>query len=325
MKAVLCKGWGKAEDLVFEDVAGPIPNEGEVRIGIYACGLNFADTLIIGGHYQVKPPFPFSPGLEIAGEVLEVGSGVETFKPGDRVAAICGYGGFAEEVCVEAAAVFPIPQSIDYVTAAGFSVAYGTSHVALTQRGNLKAGEVLLVHGAAGGVGLTAVEIGKLLGATVIATASSPAKLELVASYGADHLINYKEENFCDRVKEITNGRGADVIFDPVGGDVFDQSLRCINWEGRILAIGFAAGRIPKLPVNLALVKNFSVVGFYWGGYMQRKPSVITDSLAVLFKWHAADKLKPHISHTYPLEQAVEALYTLIKRKATGKVVLTMR
>jgi NADPH2:quinone reductase len=325
MRAVLCKAWGEPEDLVIEDVPAPSPGAGEVRIGVHACGLNFADTLIIAGLYQVKPPFPFSPGLEVAGEILEVGPGVEQLKVGDRVAALCGYGGFAEEVIVPATTIFPIPEVMDYVSAAAFAVAYGTSHLALTHRAKLQPGEVLLVHGAAGGVGLTAVEIGKLLGATVIATASSPAKLELTAQYGADHLINYKEGEFRRRVKEITGGKGADVIYDPVGGDVFDQSLRCINWEGRLVVIGFSSGRIPKAPVNIAMVKNFNIVGVYWGAYAQRKPQVLADSLAILLDWYAAGKLKPHISQTYPLEKASAALNFLSSRKSTGKVVLTIQ
>ncbi len=258
-------------------------------------------------------------------EVLEVGPGVDHFKAGDRVLALADYGGFAEEVTAPAATVFPIPDVMDYVSAAAFSVTYGTSHVGLAHRANLQAGEVLLVHGAAGGVGLTAVEVGKRMGATVIATASTPAKLDLVAEYGADHLINYRQEEFRDRVKELTGGKGADVIYDPVGGDVFDQSMRCINWEGRILVIGFASGRIPKVPANIALVKNFSVVGFYWGGYLRRKPKVVTDSLAILLNWYAEGKLKPHISQTFPMGQAAKALNLLSGRKSTGKVVLTTR
>ena len=226
MKAILCKDWGKPEDLVLEEVPSPTPGPGEIRLGIHAAGVNFADTLMIGGTYQVKPPLPFSPGLEVAGEVLEVGDGVTHLKPGDRVAALAGYGGFAEEVVLPAERTLPIPDQMSFPQAAAFAVAYGTSHVALTHRAQLQAGEVLLVHGAAGGVGLTAVELGKLLGATVIATASTSAKLEVAAQYGADHLINYTKEDFRTKVKELTNGKGADVIFDPVGGDVFDQSVR---------------------------------------------------------------------------------------------------
>ncbi len=325
MKAILCNDWGKPDDLVLADVPSPVPGPGEILLGIHACGINFADTVMIAGQYQVRPPHPFSPGLEVAGEVLEVGEGVTQVKLGDRVMAVCGYGGYAEELVIPASLAVPIPDSMDYATAASFAVAYGTSHIALTHRGQLQAGEVLLVHGAAGGVGLTAVELGKLLGATVIATASTQAKLDLVAKYGADHLINYKEEDFRTRVKELTNGKGADVIYDPVGGDVFAQSLRCINWRGRLLVIGFAGGQIPQAPANILLVKNISVVGVHWGAYLDREPEVMQSSLAQLVEWHAAGKLSPHISHRLPLEEASTALNMLINRQATGKIVLDIR
>ncbi|MBX3060587.1 MAG: NADPH:quinone oxidoreductase family protein [Anaerolineae bacterium] len=325
MKAMICHEWGGPEMLMMGERPSPPLNSGQVRIGIHACGVNFADTLIIQGLYQEKPAFPFSPGMEVAGEILEVGEGVSHLQVGNRVAAITGYGGYAEEVIVDARTVLPIPPLMDYVTAAGFAITYGTSHIALAHRARLQPGEVLLVHGAAGGVGLTAVEIGKLLGATVIATASTPEKLALAQQYGADYLINYRQEKFRDRVKEITNGKGADVVYDPVGGDVFDESVRCLAWEGRLLVIGFADGRIPQLPVNLALVKNMSVVGVYWGGYAARQPRVITDSLRTLLAWYAEGKIKPHISQTYPLEQAATALNSLITRQSTGKVVLTIR
>lgn len=322
MKAILCTRWCAPEELTLAEIPSPRAGAGEVQIGVHACSVNFADTLMIAGHYQEKPPFPFSPGLEVAGEVRAVGAGVSNVQPGDRVVALCGHGGFAEEVVAPASAVMPIPSAMDYVTAAAFPVAYGTSHVALAHRAQLRAGETLLVHGAAGGVGLTAVEIGKMLGATVIATASTPEKLALAQHYGADHVINYRTEDFRDRVKALTAGRGADVIFDPVGGDVFDQSLRCINWEGRLLVVGFAAGRIPQLPVNLALVKNMSVVGVYWGAYAQHKPEVLLDSLTRLMEWYSAGKLKPYISQTFPLAETAVALRTLMERRALGKVVV---
>ncbi len=325
MKAVICEAWGEPESLRVDERPSPPLGPGQVRIGVHACGVNFADTLIIQGLYQEKPPFPFSPGMEVAGEILEIGAGVTHVRVGDRVAAITGWGGYAEEVVTAAQTVLPIPAAMDFVTAAGFAITYGTSHIALTQRAHLQPGEVLLVHGAAGGVGLTAVELGKLLGATVIATASTAEKLALAQQYGADHLINYREETFRDQVKAITNGQGANVIYDPVGGDVFDESTRCIAWEGRLVVIGFANGRIPQLPVNLALVKNFSVVGVYWGGYLSRHPHVITNSLATLMAWYAEGKIKPHISQTYPLAEAGAALNALINRQSTGKVVLTIR
>jgi NADPH2:quinone reductase len=325
MKAILCKAWGQPENLVIEEVESPVIHSGQVKVAIHACGINFGDTLMIAGKYQVKPPFPFTPGFEIAGEIIEIGSGVTQFKPGDRIIAFADYGGYAEEVAVPAAFCIPIPDNMDFVAAAAFLVAYGTSHLALDHRAHLQAGEVLLVHGAAGGVGLTAVEIGKQMGATVIATASTPQKLAVAQQYGADHLINYRQEDFRQRVKEITNGKGANVIYDPVGGDVFDQSLRCINWEGRLLVIGFASGRIPQVPANLTLVKNCSIVGVYWGAYAQRQPHTLLKSLQTLLSWYSQDKLKPHVSATYPLERVADAMNALINRQSTGKVVLTMR
>lgn len=325
MKAILCHAWGGPESLVIEEVPSPVVGPNEVRMAVYACGVNFADTLMIAGHYQVKPPFPFSPGLEVAGHILEVGRNVKHLQVGNRVAALCGYGGFAEEIVVPANMVLPIPDVMDDLSAAAFIITYGTSHVALKQRAHLQPGEVLLVHGAAGGVGLTAVEIGKQMGATVIATASTPAKLALAQQYGADHLINYREEDFRTRVKALTGGKGADVIYDPVGGSVFEQSLRCINWEGRLLVIGFAGGKIPKAPANIVLVKNISIVGVHWGGYAQRNPEVLLSSLQTLLNWYSAGKLKPHVSQTFSLEEAPAALNTLLQRKAKGKVVLKVR
>lgn len=325
MKAVLCTEWGTPDTLRYEEIPDPATAPGEVRIGVHASGLNFADIILIAGKYQERPPFPFSPGFEVAGKILEVGAGASHLQAGQRVAAWCNYGGYAEQVVVPAGSVLPIPDSMDTVTAAAFTIAYGTSHLALGRRARLREGEVLLVHGAAGGVGLTAVEIGKVMGATVIASAGSAAKLELARRYGADHLINYSEEAFPDRVKELTAGRGADVIYDPVGGDVFDQSLRCLNSDGRLLVIGFASGRIPKLPVNKTLLKNTSIVGAYWGGYAFRQPEVVLDSLETLLGWYQDGRIKPHVSATYPLQQAPQALNTLLARQSTGRVVLTTR
>ncbi len=275
MKAIICDHWGPPSELKIGELPSPELRPGTVRLKVEACSINYADALMVQGLYQEKPPFPFSPGFEAAGVVMEAGKGVSYLKPGTRVIALCGYGGLAEEVIVEAHQALPITDNMSFTDAAAFAVAYGTSHIALTHRGQLKAGETVLVHGAAGGVGLTAVELAKLLGATVIATASTPEKLALAQAYGADHLINYTEENFVDRVKEITNKKGADVIYDPVGGDVFDQSLRCIAWEGRLLIIGFASGRIPEMPANRALLKNCSAVGVFWGAYSQRNPAVL--------------------------------------------------
>jgi NADPH2:quinone reductase len=295
-----------------------------VLVAVRACGLNFADTLMIQGKYQERPDFPFSPGLEVAGEVLAVGSQVEDLAAGDPVIAFCGHGGLAERVVVAAANAIPIPDGMDFVTAAGFAVVYGTAHVGLERRGQLAPGEVLLVHGAAGGVGLAAVEVGRQMGATVIATASSEEKLALAKEHGAHHVINYREEDFRERVKSLTDGRGADVVFDPVGGEVFEQSVRCTNWEGRILVIGFASGTISQLPVNLTLVKNISVIGVYWGAYRKRDPAVLQQSWRQLLAWLEEGVLSPHISATYPLEDAPAALESLMQRRATGKIVVSI-
>lgn len=323
MRAIVCNQWGTPDDLVYEQVASPSPGPGELHLRVNAAGVNFADSLIIAGKYQVRPPLPFSPGLEMAGVVIEAGEGVTGFSPGDRVAAVASYGGYAEEAVVSAATAVPIPENMDDVTAAGFLVAHGTSHIALTHRAQLEPGEVLLVHGASGGVGITAVEIGKQLGATVIASAGSDEKLELPDAYGADHLINYREIDFRERVLEITEGRGADVIYDPVGGRVFDQSLRTLAWCGRLLVIGFASGRIPEAKANYLLVKNISLLGVHWGAYAQRQPEVMGASFAQLMQWYAEGRLKPHVSQTLPLADAPAALGLLLERKSTGKVVLT--
>jgi NADPH2:quinone reductase len=324
MKAILCKQWGLPDTLTYEEAESKPPDKGEVRIRVRACGIYFGDGLMIQGLYQVKPPLPFSPGGEIAGDVIDVGEGVTQFKPGDRVIAITYYGGLAEEICVPAQGVFPLPSSMSYTDAAGFPIAYGTSHIALDHRGKLQPGETLLVLGAAGGMGLTAVEIGKLMGATVIAAASTPEKLALTQQYGADHVINYSTENIRDRIKEITGGKGVNVVYDPVGGDLLEPCLRSTAWEGRYLVIGFAGGSIPQVPVNLTLLKNCSIVGVFWGAYTVNQPKTFAASLQTLLKWHAEGRLKPHIGHTFPLEQGADALWTLIRRQAMGRVVVTV-
>ena len=258
MRAMVCRAWGAPNVLQLENVPSRALRPGEVRIRVRAAGVNFADSLMVGGTYQVKPPFPFTPGLEAGGEVIETGDGVPSLRTGQRVLAVLrNGGGYAEEIVVEAATALPIPETMDFVTAAAFPVAYGTSHFALTYRGDLKSGETLLVLGAAGGVGLTAVEIGKALGARVIAAAGGADKLEVARSRGADELIDYRGESLRDRVRELTGGKGADVVYDPVGGDAFDQALRAVNWEARMLVIGFASGRIQAVPANLILVQRF--------------------------------------------------------------------
>jgi NADPH2:quinone reductase len=280
------------------------------------------DLLLIAGQYQVKPQLPFTPGAEVGGVVTEVGRGVTNVKPGDRVMALVESGAYAEEAIAGADRVFPIPDKMDFAVAAGFPVAYGTSHGAFAWRARLKADEWLLVHGAAGGVGLTAVEVGKAMGAKVIAAAGGPEKLAVAKEHGADHLIDYSREDIRERVKAVTGGRGADVIYDPVGGDAFDASLRCIAWEGRIIIIGFASGRIPQVPANIALVKNIDVIGFFWGSYQAHKPELPRESFKQLLRWYQEGKLKPHVSESFELKDVALAMERLKSRKSTGKVVL---
>lgn len=324
MRAVRCEAWGGPENLTLADIPEPELGPGQVRIKVHAAGANFADLVLLRGEYQEKPDLPFTPGLEAAGEILEVADDVSGHRPGDRVMAVLSTGGFAEQAVSDADNIYPIPEGMDFATAAGFPVAYGTSHVALTHRGHLRMGEYLLVFGASGGVGLTAVECGKALGATVIACASSAEKLAIAEEHGADYLIDYSEEDVRVKVREITDGHGADVIYDPVGGNMARAALRSVAWEGRILIIGFASGEIPQFPANYLLVKNASAVGVYWGGDRKRNPQLIRDSFATLAGWYAAGKLRPHISETLKLEGAQQALETLAARRATGKIVLTM-
>lgn len=322
MKAVLCHQFGPPEELTLADIPSPPIRAGCVKIAVRACGVNFPDVLMIQGLYQLKPPFPFSPGLEVAGDIIETADDAPDLQVGQRVMATMMVSGFAEEVVVPAPAVIPLPAEMSYEHGAGFALAYGTSHIALTRRAQLKAGESLLVLGAAGGVGLTAVEIGKRLGARIIAAASTSEKLDLARAYGADELINYTSEDLRDRLNAITKGKGVDVIFDPVGGDIFDQAVRRIAWEGRYLVIGFASGRIPSLPANIALLKNASIVGVFWGAYLQKDPELIRSSFAQLIEWHTAGILKPRIHKVFPLDEAAPALRQLMERRAMGKVLL---
>ncbi|HWB48634.1 MAG TPA: NADPH:quinone oxidoreductase family protein, partial [Stellaceae bacterium] len=314
MRAVLCREWGDPESLVIGDVPSRPLAPDEVRIRVRASGVNFADTLQIAGKYQVRPPFPFTPGLEVAGEIAGVGEAVHGLKPGTRVMAPTHGNAFAEEVIVPAVAAVPIPAAMDYTTAAAFPVAYGTSHWALAERGALCRGETLLVLGAAGGVGLTAVEIGKAMGARVIAAAGSPEKLAIARAHGADDLIDYARESVRDRVRALTGGLGADVVFDPVGGDAFDQAIRAVNWKARMLVVGFAAGRIQAVPANLVLVKNISIVGVAWGLEGERDAGVISTQLVELLRWWEAGKLKPRIARTYPLAETAAAMRALLSR-----------
>lgn len=321
MRAVVCKAWGPPEALAVEDVAPPPLGPGKARIAVAAAGVNFADTLMIRGQYQEKPPLPFTPGMEVAGVVREVAGDVRHLRPGDRVIAVTGTGGYAEEAVTDAAWALPVPDSVDMVRAAAFPVAYGTSLLALDRRAGLRPGEVLLVLGASGGVGLTAVEIGKAMGAVVVACASSPAKLAVAARYGADHLIDYTREDIRDRVKALTGG--ADVVYDPVGGAAFQQALRSINWEGRLVVVGFAGGEIQRIPANYVLLKNCSVIGALWGAYRRRDPATMRAVMGRLAGWLERGKIRPHASHVLPLARAAEAMRLLLDRKSTGKVVLT--
>ncbi len=303
------------------DVPTPDPGQGEIRVRINACGLNFADLLMQKGTYQETPPLPFVGGMEVAGVVDAHGPGVNSPAIGTRVAVFAGQGGLAEFGCYDARRAIPIPDSMSFEDAAAFVVAYGTSHVALDYRARLQPGETLLVLGAAGGVGLTAVEIGKLMGATVIACARGTEKLDVARKVGADHLIDAQSDDIRAAVKALG---GADVVYDPVGGDQFKAAFRACNPEARLLPIGFASGDIPQVPANHLLVKNLTVMGFYWGGYMAFKPEIIRDSLATLFQWHSEGRLSPHISHSLPLERSAEAMELLRSRKSTGKVIVTM-
>lgn len=323
MKAMICRALDEQARLELQDVPPPDLETGGVRIAVAAAGLNFADTLVLTGRYQERQQPPFAPGMEVAGRILEIGSGVEGLKPGDRVMAALEAGGYAEQAVAAVADVIRIPDEMDFVTAAGFPIAYGTSHHALTARAGLKSGEVLLVHGAAGGVGLTAVEIGHALGATVIATAGSAEKLEVARAHGADHLINYRDEDVKAKVRAFTGGRGADLVYDPVGGErLFETSIRSTAAGGRMLVIGFASGEIPQIPANLLLVKNLTVIGYNWGAYRRSHPADLRAGFEELLGWYRQGRIKPKISATFPLEGANDGLDLLRRRGSTGKVVL---
>lgn len=319
MKAVLCEALGGPDALVVREIPAPAaPAQGQVRVALRARGLSFADVLMIAGQYQVKPKLPFAPGGEAAGVVTEVGPGVESLREGDRVLVT---GGCVEEVVVDAGRATRLPGNVGFEVAAAFRSNYATALYAM-QRGRLQPGEVLLVHGAAGGVGLAAVDVGKLSGATVIGTASSDEKLAVVKALGADHVIHYGN-GFRDRVKELTGGRGADVIYDPVGGDVFDESMRCIAPFGRILIVGFASGRPALAKTNHLLIKDASLIGFTIGALSRHDPAWAQRNFEVLVSWLAAERIHPHVSHTLPLERTAEALQLIIDRKVIGKVVVT--
>ena len=324
MRALLCRELGGLDKLELGELSIREPGAGEILVKVNAAGLNFADLLMIKGQYQEKPDLPFAPGMEIAGRIERVGDGVIGLQPGQRVMATVGHGGFAEAVITKAGDVVALPDEVDDVTAAGFAVAYGTAFGALQWATELHAGETLVVHGSAGGVGLATVECGKALGATVIGTARGKERLEVVKAHGADHVIDTASEDIRSRVKELTEGRGADVFFDPIGGDVFNASLRSVAWGGRLLVIGFAAGDIQQIPANILLVKNISAIGFYWGSYRRHDPDRVRQGFETLLAWYVDGKIKPHVSIERPLEEFREAFEALSERKSTGKIVLTM-
>jgi NADPH2:quinone reductase len=322
MKAIVCKAWGLPDTLTVEDLPDLEAAPGQVVIDVKAAAVNFPDVLIIQGKYQYKPELPFTPGNEVAGVVHAVGDGVSAFKPGDRVIAFSAHGGFAEQLTVPAHALMPMPPGMDFDTAAAITLTYGTSHHAVVDRAALQAGETMLVLGAAGGVGLAAIEIGKALGARVIAAASSDEKLAVCKAHGADVLINYSTEDLRAAVKAATGGKGPDVVYDPVGGDYTEAAFRAIAWRGRYLVVGFANGEIPKLPLNLALLKGASLVGVFWGEFAKREPQANLAGMRQLLGWLAEGKIKPHISARYALADTAKALNDMAARKVTGKVVI---
>lgn len=323
MRAVVCHEWGDLESLAIEDVPSPVPGEGEVLIEVHAAGVNFADLLIVKGEYQHKPPFPFSPGAEVAGTVSALGVGVSGLQIGQRVLAMLDHGGYAQEAVAQAHEVTPLPETMDFETAAIFPIVYTTSHLALGHRARLEPGEVLLVHGASGGVGLTAVEVGKAMGATVIASASSAEKLRVALEHGADFVINYAEEDIRQRVLDLTGG--ADVVYDPVGGDAFTASLRCINPGGRILVIGFASGSVPQIPANHLLVKDASALGFSLTQMRRHAPEAVEAAMHELLAWVASGRLQPLVSSTAPFEDFADGMRLLRDRRSTGKVAIRIR
>lgn len=325
MKAVLCKAFGPPESLVIEEVPAPEAGPGQLLVDVYASSVNFPDVLMIEGKYQSRPPFPFSPGQEIAGVVCALGDGVTGFRVGDRVFGGTGVGGFAEKVAVPAAAMRHMPDGMSFAKASAISTTYGTSYYALKQRAGLQRGETLLVLGAAGGVGLAAVELGKAMGARVIAAASSAEKLAAAKAAGADELIDYSDGELKEKVKALTGGRGVDVIYDPVGGELFDQCMRSIAWYGRVLVIGFAAGDIPKVPINLILLKSCQVVGVFYGAWSARSADEAAANFREILDLYRAGKIDPLVGREYPLEAYAAALRDLSERRAIGKVVVNVR
>ena len=319
MRALVCETLGPVNSHRVQEIPDPVPGKRQVAVRVHACGVNFADTLIVQGKYQERPELPFVPGSEVAGEVIALGEGVKGIALGQRVVALTSVGGFAEIALAAADTLIPLPDGIDFTNAAAFTVAYGTSHVALETRAQLKAGETLIINGASGGVGLTALEIGKMMGATVIGLASTEEKRALVAERGADHVFDVADPELRDKVKALG---GADVGYEVVGGDAFNTMLRCMKFEGRLLTVGFASGEIPQVPANLLLVKNISVVGVYWGSYARNNPSVLMKSLVQLTQWLKEGQLRPHVWAVYSLDEATKGLEALANRQSVGKVVI---
>ena len=324
MKAVLCESFGPAENLTLADIEAPQLLPGHVIVEIRACALNFPDVLMIEGKYQSLPPFPFTPGGEFAGVVSEVADDVENWQLGDEVFGACGHGAMAERICVSAKSLRAKPQSMGFAQASGISTTYGTSYYALKQRANLQAGETLLVLGAAGGVGLAAVELGKAMGARVIAAASSPEKLRIAQQAGADDLVDYSDGELKEKVKTLTEGKGVDVIYDPVGGPMFDQCMRCINWGGRVLIVGFVGGDIPKVPTNLILLKSCQVVGVFYGAFSGRFPAENQQNFVEIIDMFNSGNLKALVGGEYALDDYVDALNCLSQRRAVGKIVVNI-
>ena len=322
MKAWQVSEWCEPEQMTLVAMPAPDPGSGEVRIRNHAAALNFFDILQIQGKYQTKPPLPFTPGAEVAGVVDALGPDVEHLSVGDRVMGLGGFGGFAEYTVTPSAKTFRIPEAMDFAEAAAMLIVYQTSYLALKVRAAIRAQEWLLVHAAAGGVGSAAMQLGKAFGARIIATAGSPDKVDFCLTQGADYALNYHEASWVEQVKEITSGHGVDVIYDPVGGDIFDLSTKCIAAEGRLLVIGFAGGRIPSIAANRILLKNMSVIGCYWGGYLEHHPGFLAQAQADLFALYQAGQIKPVVSQVYALADAVTALRALAERKTHGKVIL---
>ncbi|HAD10488.1 MAG TPA: NADPH:quinone oxidoreductase [Porticoccaceae bacterium] len=324
MKALVCEQYGPVEDLKYRDFPDPEPAPGEILVAVKAIGVNFPDGLLVEGKYQARPECPFAPGSEISGEVVGLGEGVIDFAVGDRVLALTtNFGAYAEQITLPSLAAYKMPASMDYETGAALLAASGTAHHGLRQRGRLQAGETLVVLGAAGGTGIAAVQIGKAMGARVIAVCSSEEKLAFAKSQGADDGINYSEQDLNKAIKALTNGRGADVVYDAVGGDAFDACSRAMAWDGRLLIVGFASGRIPTLPVNLTLVKGYSVVGVFWGQFTQTEPEAHAANMRELFQWCEAGKVKPIVDRTYKLADGIDAIKYVTGRNVMGKVVIT--